>query len=85
MNANELRAQMARHGDSAKALAKALDMAESTLSCRMNGRRNMCFSQYEIQIIIDRYSLTAEEVMLIFFAPQVSKIETLDEEMETAR
>ena len=76
MNANELRAQMARHGDSAKALAKALDMAEATLSCKLNGKRNQCFTQYEIQMIIDRYNLTAEEVMLIFFAPIVSEIET---------
>lgn len=77
MNANELRAQIARHGDTAKALAQALGMAEATLSCKLNGRRNQCFTQFEIQTIIDRYSLTAEDVMLIFFAPNVSEIETV--------
>jgi len=77
MNANELRAQMARHGDSAKALAKILGMTEPTLSCKMNNRRNMCFSQTHIQTIIDRYDLTADDVMLIFFTPKVSKIETI--------
>lgn len=76
MNANELRAHMARHGDSAKTLAKALKRAESTLSCKMNHQRNMCFSQDEIQRIIERYDLTADEVMLIFFTQNVSKIET---------
>ena len=76
MNANELRAHMARHGDSAKMLAKALKRAESTLSCKMNHQRNMCFTQDEIQKIIDRYDLTADDVMLIFFARDVSKIET---------
>ena len=77
MNVNELRAQIARHGDSAKALAKALGMAEATLSCKLNGRRNQCFTQYQIQAIIDRYGLTADDVMLIFFAPRVSKTETV--------
>ena len=76
MNANELRAQIARHGDSAKSLAQALGIAEATLSCKLNGRRNQCFSQFEIQVIIDRYKLTADEVMLIFFAPEVSSFET---------
>ena len=76
MNANELRAQIARHGDSAKSLAQALGIAEATLSCKLNGRRNQCFSQFEIQDIIDRYKLTADEVMLIFFAPEVSSFET---------
>lgn len=76
MNTNELRAQMARYGDSAKSLAKALDMSESSLSCKVNGRRHQCFSQSEIQHIIDRYNLAAEDVMLIFFAPEVSKMKT---------
>lgn len=75
MNANELRAQMARHGDSAKTLAKALGMAVSTLSCKMNGKRNMCFSQKDIQTMIDRYELSDADVMLIFFALKDSKIE----------
>ena len=85
MNANELKAQIVRHGDTSKALAKALGIAESTLSCKLNGRRDQCFSQFEIQIIIDRYKLTADEIMLIFFTPQVSNIETSVEELEIAR
>lgn len=77
MNSNELRAQMARYGDNNIKLAKALGMSESTLSCKMNGKRNMCFTQTEIQIMIDRYNLTADDVILIFFTPKVSEIETL--------
>ena len=76
MNANELRAQMARHGDNNVSLAKAMNKSESTISCKMNGKRNMRFSQTEMQFIIDRYNLSAEDVMQIFFAPQVSEIET---------
>ena len=77
MNPNELRAQMARYGDNNIKLAKALGMSESTLSCKMNGKRNMCFTQAEIQIMIDRYNLTADDVILIFFTPKVSEIETM--------
>lgn len=76
MNTNELKAQMARHGDSNKTLAKALGIGEATLSCKMHNRRNACFSQGDIQTIIDRYNLTADDVMLIFFALKVSKTET---------
>ena len=76
MNKYELKAHMARHGDSAKTLAKALKRTESTISCKMNHQRNMCFTQDEIQKIIERYDLTADDVMLIFFARKVSKIET---------
>ena len=76
MNANELRAQIARHGDTSKALAEAIGRTESALSCKLNGKRNQCFTQFEIQKIIKRYNLTADEVMLIFFTPQVSTDET---------
>ena len=74
MNKNELRAQMARHGDNTTTLSKALGITVPTLSCKVNGSQN--FKQPEIQMIIDRYGLTAEETMSIFFAPQVSKTET---------
>lgn len=77
MNPNELRAQMARYGDTNVKLAKALGISKSTLSCKMNGKRNLCFSQTEIQIIINRYNLSAEDVMLIFFTVSVSKTETI--------
>ena len=76
MNTNELKAQIVRHGDTSKALAEAMGIAETTLSCKLNGRRDQCFTQFEIQFIINRYNLTADEVMLIFFAPEVSSFET---------
>lgn len=81
MNSNELRAQMARHGDNNLSLAKAMDMDASSMSLKINGKR--FFTQPEIQFIIDYYNLTADDVMLIFFTPQVSKMETENEETET--
>lgn len=70
MNKKELRAYMARHGDTCQSLAEALGLSTSTFSDKING--HSCFRQTEIQIIIDRYELTAEEVMRIFFALDVS-------------
>lgn len=76
MNANELKAQMARHGDTAKGIVQAMKTSHCTFSCKLHGTRNQCFSQRDIQFFIDRYKLTADEVMLIFFTPQVSNFET---------
>lgn len=77
MNPNELKAQMARYGDSNLKLAKALGISEATFSCKLNGKRNSCFTQTEIQTIIDRYKLTPDGVMVIFFASEVSDTETM--------
>lgn len=76
MNKHELKAQMARHGDTSRELAKAIGISSSSLSCKMNGKRDQKFSQPEMQKIIDRYELTADDVMIIFFASDVSKMET---------
>lgn len=73
VNVNEFRAQMARHGDTNGMLATALGKSQPTLSSKINGKRNQFFTQPEIQKIIDRYNLTPDEVMTIFFASKVSK------------
>lgn len=70
MNKKELRAVMARYGDTGESLAKALGICASSLSEKMNERRS--FTQVEIGIIITRYSLTPEDVIRIFFASPVS-------------
>lgn len=76
MNRNELRAHMARHGDTNETMAKALNMSVVSFSVKINGRQD--FTQSEIQGIIDRYKLEAPEVITIFFTPEVSlKTDTL--------
>lgn len=74
MNKNELRAQMARHGDNASKLAKALGTSVSTLSGKINGSHP--FKLHEMQFIMDRYDLTADETVSIFFTQKVAESET---------
>lgn len=74
MNANELRAHMARHGDNCLRLAEVLGKSPSTISHKLND--GIPFSIVEIQTMIDRYGLTPEEVQTIFFAPKVAESET---------
>ena len=74
MNKNELRAVMARYGDTAGSLARYLGMTDGTLSNKINGETD--FWRKEVLQIKERYNLTAEEVDNIFFAPAVSLQET---------
>lgn len=69
MNKNELRAEMARYGDSNQTLAKALNRSKTSFSEKLNGHAD--FTQSEIAFIMQRYSLTPERIVLIFFTPLV--------------
>ena len=66
MNKNELKAVMARHGDRQEDLAAALGISSAVLSTRING--TIPFRQPEIEKIIVRYNLNAEDIQKIFFA-----------------
>ena len=70
MNKNELRAQMARHGDTGQTLAEALGISMQAFSEKINAKTS--FKQTEIQCIINRYNLNAEDTQRIFFAIEVS-------------
>ena len=74
MNANLLKAKMALHGDNGTDLAAALGISPSGVSNRLNG--NQPFTLAEVQIIIERYNLTPEEVIAIFFTQKVAECET---------
>ena len=69
MNKNELRAQMARHGDNSVSLAEALGISVTSISEKINGKRD--FTQSEISIIKQRYNLTPDETDVIFFTVKV--------------
>ena len=66
MNKNELRSQMARYGDSYQTLANALKKSLNAVTLKINGQKD--FNQSEIKVIIDRYNLSPEDVVSIFFA-----------------
>lgn len=65
MNCNLLKFYMAENNDTMEALSKVLDIHYNTLSLKLSGKRE--FTQQEIKIISERYNLTAEEVVKVFF------------------
>ncbi len=71
MNAKELRVEMIRHDDTSETLAKALGITRQTLSRKMNGE-GVDFTKKDMDIIIERYSLSGERFTEIFFANNVS-------------
>lgn len=66
MNTNELKAAMKRNDDTQEKLAEALGLQVSGVSERVNGKVD--FRRTEINIIRERYHLSAEETIKIFFA-----------------
>lgn len=66
MNTNKLRAKMALNGDTGTTLSETLGLSQQRFSAKLNGN-NAEFNQSEIQLIKDRYNLTAAEVDDIFF------------------
>lgn len=71
MNTNKLRAKMALFGDTGNTLSETLGISPQRFSAKINDN-NAEFTQGEIQIIKDRYNLTADEVDDIFFDKKVS-------------
>lgn len=65
MRRNELRAYMAKYGDTNETLAQALGRSYVAFSQKINGKKP--FTQTEIKIILERYHLEADDVQRIFF------------------
>lgn len=70
MNSDELKACMKRHRDNYEKLAEALGLHVSGICSRVNGKIE--FRRSEINTIRQRYGLSAEETMRIFFNDKVS-------------
>ena len=71
MNKRELKAVMVRNGDTGTSLAEYLGMARSTFSQKINENGSV-FTQKEMAAIKRRYSLSADDMDLIFFEDKVS-------------
>lgn len=65
MNTNALKGQMVAHGDRQEDLAKALGISRSSMNYKLNGR--VQFRQDEMNIIRERYALTGDDMVYIFF------------------
>ena len=70
MNKALLMSEIVKHNETQMAVAEALGLSPSRFNAKINKREGAEFTQGEIQIIIDRYRLTPEDVSAIFFCPQ---------------
>ena len=70
MNKSMMKSVIVRNNDTQEALAQALNLPQSAISNRINGKIDFRIS--EIQCIRKRYKLTAKETEDIFFDGAVS-------------
>ena len=74
INKKLLKSKMALYGDDQNALAVALGITIQRLSAKMNAKqvtekvKAAAFTLAEVRIIMERYSLTPEEVVAIFLS-----------------
>lgn len=76
MNKNLLRSIMALHGDNDTTLAEFLLISRSRFSAKINETNGAEFTKREITKIKEKYELTGEQVIDIFFTPKVSLQDT---------
>lgn len=76
MNKPLLLSVMVKNQDTQNKLAEAMGLSLSRLNAKINERGGAAFTQSEIAFIIQRYRLSNDEAMEIFFAPKVSQKET---------
>jgi len=65
MNSLEMKVAMKRNEDTQEKLAEALELPVSGVCARINGKIE--FRSNEMKVIKERYNLTPEEMMTIFF------------------
>ncbi len=75
MNTKKFKIQMIKNNDKQTTLAEVLDLPQSAISARVNGKTP--FRQDEINIIRKRWSLSNEDTVDIFFTDEVSEADTL--------
>ena len=67
MNKLRLESVMKIHGDTGTSLAVYLGMARTTFSAKINETNGAEFTQGEISAIKEKYKLTPEDIVNIFF------------------
>lgn len=72
MNKLKLESVMKLHGDTGTSLSIFLGMARSTFSAKLNETKGAEFTQGEIAMIIEKYSLNPNETIAIFFDRKLS-------------
>ena len=72
VNSQLLKAMMVLHGDTQSSLASAMGVSLSRLNAKINETNGSEFRQNEISFIAQRYALTGDQVIDIFFSKKVS-------------
>ena len=75
MNKKLLRSLMALHGDTNRSLGEYLGITEQSVCNKVN-ERGTEFTREEIAAIKRRYDMSADLVDLVFFAEEVSELDT---------
>lgn len=70
MNEQKLRAKMVENGENIPSLSNKLGISEASLRNKLTGRTE--FTQGEISLLVSICKMTKDEVMQIFFDPEVS-------------
>ena len=76
MNKQKLESIMKLYGDTGNSLSNYLGIARSTFSAKINETNGAEFTQSEISSIKEKYNLTPEDVVDIFFGTKVSGKDT---------
>jgi hypothetical protein len=72
MNKNALVSKMKLHGDNQSDVAEYIGISLQRFNAKLNETDGAEFTQGEITKIIQKYNLTPEETMMIFFTKDVS-------------
>lgn len=72
MNKLKLESVMRLHGDTGTSLAKYLNMARTTFSAKINETKGAEFTQREIAMMREKYSLSPQDIVEIFFNSMMS-------------
>ena len=70
INTQLLKAKMILNSDDASDVSQAMKISTATFSAKLNNKKE--FKAEEIYVLINRYDLTPQEVMDIFFKKEVT-------------
>lgn len=73
MNTNALLAIMKLHGDRQADLAKALGLSLKCVNSKIHNRGGADFTRDEVEKIMRRYGMTAQDVEDVFFSSECLK------------
>lgn len=84
MNKLRLESVMRLHGDTGTSLAKYMGISRTTFSAKINETNGAEFTQGEISIIKEKYSLCPDDVVGIFFDNKMSNLDNSSHEKDLA-